>query len=85
MVNGMTGVKKKITISVDPEVLGLVQAAVADGAATSVSAFFEQSALSDLDAEAAFDRLLDEALERSGGPMTSEEEAMVDRELGHIR
>ena len=83
MVDGMTGVKKKITISVDPEVLALVKAAVDDGQATSVSAFFETAALGDLDPEGAFDRWLDDLFERTGGAPTPEEIAAVDRELGY--
>lgn len=75
-------VKSRITITVDPDILAMVQAAVADGAARSVSAFFEWAALDSLDADAAYVRMLDEILEETGGPMTPEEIAETERELG---
>ena len=75
-------VKTRITITVDPDILAMVQAAVADGAARSVSALFETAAVSLLDADLAYVRMLDEILEETGGPMTPEEREETERELG---
>lgn len=75
-------VKTRITITVDPEILEMVQAVVADGAAKSVSAFFEWAALDSLDADQAYIRMLDDMLEETGGPMTAEEIEETERRLG---
>ncbi|HWJ61505.1 MAG TPA: hypothetical protein VNS19_06020 [Acidimicrobiales bacterium] len=75
-------VKTRITITVDPDVLALVNQAVDAGAARSVSAFFEWAALDSLDADAAYVRMLDEILEETGGPPTPEEREESERRLG---
>ena len=81
MVIGMTGAKVKITISVRPDVVAMVRTAVDAGAAKSVSAYFEQAALIDLDADLAWELTLQEMLEETGGPLTPEEIATADRIL----
>lgn len=77
-------VKSRVTITVDPDVLALVQAVVADGGARSVSAFFENAALGILDADLAYERMLSEMLQATGGPLTPEEIEETDRELGYL-
>lgn len=76
-------VKSRITITIDPEILEKVQALVTEDIYRSVSAFFEYAALDMLDADAAFDRMIDEMLEETGGPMTDEEREETERELGY--
>lgn len=76
-------VKTRITITVDPEILEQVQALIDDDVYRSVSSFFEWAALDSLDADAAFDRMLDEMLEETGGPMTRAEIEESERRLGY--
>ena len=76
-------VKSRITITVDPGVLAMVRTAVDAGTAASVSAFFEWAALDVLDADAAYDRMLDEMLEATGGPLTDQEIEDAERDLGY--
>jgi len=75
-------VKARITITVDPDILEMVQTLVGEGIYRSVSAFFEYAALDILDADAAYVRMLDEILEETGGPMTDAEREETERELG---
>lgn len=75
-------VKTRITITVDPDILTMVQEAVDEGAARSVSAFFERAALGVLDAHEAYIRMLDDIIEETGGPPTPDEIAETERRLG---
>jgi len=75
-------VKSRVTITVDPDVLAMVNEAVDNGVAKSVSALFEWAALDFLDADAAYVRMLDEILEETGGPITPEEREESERRLG---
>jgi predicted nucleic acid-binding protein len=77
-------VKDRITITVDPAVLGAVREIVDAGEASSVSAFFERAALLVLDADLAFERMVDDALAATGGPLSPAEAEAADRLLGHI-
>lgn len=77
--------KDRVTITVAPEVLATIRSVVDAGDAASVSAFFERAALLVLDADLAFERLVDEALEATGGPLTPQEIEAADRLLGHDR
>jgi Arc/MetJ-type ribon-helix-helix transcriptional regulator len=70
-MNGMT--MAKIAVSVPKEVLARARLAVKRGKAASLSAYVTL-ALDEMDrAEEQFDAHLDEALERTGGPVTPEE------------
>jgi hypothetical protein len=80
---GKDKVKSRITITVDPDVLALVNQAVANGTAKSVSSLFEWAALDFLDADLAFDRMIDQMLEETGGPMTDDERFQAERRLGY--
>lgn len=82
MIKGMTSPKEKITISVDPDVLALVRAAVDEGAARSVSAYFEASAAAQALADRAWKDEVDAMLEETGGPPTAAELAWVESILG---
>ena len=71
------GMKEKIAVSLDPDLVDGARRAVADGRAESVSAdvaraLEELSKLDDLDA------LLDEMLEATGGPLTDAERVEID-------
>ncbi len=86
MMIGMSAapsVKSRVTITVDPDVLALVRRAVGAGTASSVSSFFEWAALDVLDADAAYDRMLDEMLDATGGPLTDQEIEDAERDLGY--
>lgn len=80
MMSGMTA-RTKIAVSLPSELVGAAKQAVAKGLAPNVSAYVarameEQAKLDDLDS------LLAELLEATGGPLTDEERAEVDREAG---
>lgn len=86
MMNGMeTRVgrekKAKVAVTVAPEVLEQVRAAVAAGRARSVSAYVEHAVVAQLAAEADFDTMLTEMLAASGGEPTSQERAEARRLL----
>ena len=86
MIASMTPdrVKDRITITVDPLVTEAVRGIVEAGGASSVSAFFEQAALLVLDADLAFERMIDAGLAATGGPLTPAEVEAADRLLGHV-
>lgn len=80
MMVGMTS-KAKIAVSLPPELVEQAQQAVAQGRASSVSAYVaealeQKSKLDDLAS------LLDEMLAATGGPLTAEESREADRALG---
>ena len=80
MMVGMTS-KAKIAVSLPPELVERAHQAVAQGRASSVSAYVadaiaQKSKLDDLAS------LLDEMLAATGGPLTAEESVEADRVLG---
>ena len=84
MIEGMTTSepKAKIAITLRPDLLGQVRARVDGGSATSVSAFIERAIEEQLRAEVAFDDMLAEMLDATGGPVTEAEARRFARELG---
>ncbi len=79
MISGMT--TSKIAVSLPSELVDQAQRAVAEGRATSVSAYVaralrEQAKLDDLAS------LLDEMLAETGGRLTASERKAADRALG---
>jgi len=78
MMIGMT--KAKIAVSLDRALVAKMRKAVSDGAAPSVSAYVEETIAARLSSED-FDTMLDEMLAETGGPLTDEERAWVDRIL----
>jgi len=79
MIDGMT--TSKIAVSLPSGLVAQAQRAVADGRATSVSAYVahaleEQAKLDDLTS------LLDEMLAETGGPLTVAERKAADQALG---
>jgi Arc/MetJ-type ribon-helix-helix transcriptional regulator len=80
MILSMT--KAKIAVTIDKGLLAKVRQAVDDGVAPNVSAYIEGAVAARLTDDADFQAMLDEMLEETGGPMTDEERAEVDRELG---
>jgi antitoxin ParD1/3/4 len=79
MIIGMT--TTKIAVSLPEQLVAQAQRAVADGRATSVSAYVaaaleEKAKLDDLAS------LLDEMLAETGGPLTARERREADRALG---
>lgn len=80
MINGMT-TRAKIAVSLPAELVRAAKTAVAEGRAPNVSAYIahaieEQAKLDDLGS------LLNELLEKTGGPLTDIERAEIDREAG---
>ena len=80
MKNGMKR-KAKIAISMSPALLEKVRAVVASDRAKSVSAYVEHCVAAQLAAEADFDLLVEETLERTGGPATAAERARARKLL----
>ena len=78
---GMTDSRARVTITLDPELLSGVKAAVDQGRASSVSAYIEHAVSGQLDAESGFDATIAEMLAGSGGPPTDEELAEAQRLL----
>jgi Arc/MetJ-type ribon-helix-helix transcriptional regulator len=79
MIAGMT--TAKIAVSLPVRLVAQAKQAVAEGRASSVSAYVaealeEQSKLDDLSS------LLDEMLHETGGPLTAAEREAADRALG---
>lgn len=72
----------KVTITLEESQLGAIRALVDEGAASSVSGFVQKAVATGLDDAAVWARLLDEALEQTGGPLTDEEIAWADDVLG---
>lgn len=75
---GMT--KKKIAVSLPPELVEAAQAAVKAGRAASVSAYVAE-AIEDKLKHDDLGSLLDQMLEETGGPLTDEERAWADEIL----
>ena len=80
MIIGMTR-RDKIAVTLPRDLVAAARTAVADGRAASVSAYVaeamrQRAQQDDLDAQ------LEAMLERSGGPMTDEERADIDRLAG---
>lgn len=81
MVNGMAQTTK-FTITLDNAQFNEIKHMVAAGEAASVSAFVKKAIATALDDAKDWDRMLDEMLEASGGPMTQAERDWADSILG---
>lgn len=71
----------KITITLPQEQPEQIRKRVASRKAPSVSGFIQQAVPKSLDNDAEFLALLDEALERTGGPLTPEELALARKAI----
>jgi predicted RNA methylase len=80
MMIGMT-TKAKIAVTIDPARLEAARRAVSEGLVGSVSAYVER-AMERYEQVDPFVADLDETLMKTGGPITEEERAQFDRELG---
>ena len=78
---GMTSPKSRLTVTIDADVADQVKALVAQGDASSVSAYVEHSVRCQLAADADFDVLLATMLDETGGPLTPDERAAARRVL----
>jgi len=81
MANGMA--TTKLTITLDDDQFEELKRFVAAGRATSVSGFVRHAVEVALNDAAGWSRMLHEALDASGGPMTTAERAWADDILGH--
>ena len=73
---------KKVTVTLAVSRLAAVQRLVADGKAPNVSAFVQRAVDVALQDAAGWRAMPDEALERTGGPLTRAEIEWADRALG---
>lgn len=80
MVIGMA--TRKVTVTLTEEQHDRIRALVAAGTAASVSGFVQHAVGVALDDVAGWGVALADALQASGGPMTSEEKAWADEVLG---
>lgn len=74
--------KVKIAVSLSPDLVDRLRAAVAAGRVRSVSAYVEHAIRSQFAAETESDDVIEEMLAASGGPPTTEERAEAARLLG---
>jgi Arc/MetJ-type ribon-helix-helix transcriptional regulator len=81
MVNGM-GSTTKFTITLDNAQFEEIKRIVAAGQAPSVSAFVKKAIDTALNDAQGWDRMLNEMLEATGGPMTDAERRWADKILG---
>lgn len=79
---GMTA-KAKVAVTLPRELLEAAKRAVAGGRAPSVSAYVSE-ALAEKTKLDALDELLDEMLADTGGPLTGDERAEIDRKAGWL-
>ena len=77
----MTATKSRLTVTVDSDIAEQLKALVAQGGASSVSAYVEHSVRCQLAADADFDVLLATMLDETGGPLTPDERAAARRVL----
>ena len=73
---------QKVTVTLGADQVASVKALVEAGDAPSVSAFVQGAVGAALDDAAAWGRVLADALEQSGGPLTSAEREWADEVLG---
>ena len=76
MVFGMT--TTKITVTLPVEQVREIQALVAGGGAANVSAFVKHAVGVALSDAAGWSKMLEEALEETGGPLTEKERAWAE-------
>lgn len=79
MVFGMA--TSKITITLDREQLKSIKALIASGRTPNTSAFIKHAVTVALHDVAGWGVMLSEALEQTGGPLTSRERAWADEAL----
>lgn len=80
MVSGMA--TKKVTVTLDEQVVEQIRALVAAGRAPSVSGFVQHAVGIAIDDAAGWGVMLAEALGATGGPLTADERAWADEVLG---
>jgi Arc/MetJ-type ribon-helix-helix transcriptional regulator len=80
MVIGMT--TRKVTVTLDARQLDEIRALVSAGSASSVSGFVQHAVRISLSDARDWTRILEEALEETGGPLTDEERRWADEILG---
>lgn len=81
-MNSIKQPKVKVAVSLSPDLVEQLRAAVSGGRARSVSAYVEHALRAQFAAEVEFDAVVDEMLAATGGPPTAEERAAAARLLG---
>ncbi|MDE0318408.1 MAG: ribbon-helix-helix protein, CopG family [Acidimicrobiaceae bacterium] len=77
----MAVTKSQMTVTVDADIADRVKSLVAQGGASSVSAYVEHALRYQLARDAEFDELLATMLNETGGPLTPDERAAARRVL----
>ncbi len=80
MVIGMA--TKKVTVTLGVEQVAQIRALVESGQAASISGFLQHAVDVALDDVAGWGALLAQALDQTGGPLSSAEKAWADEALG---
>lgn len=80
MVFGMA--TKKVTITLDEQVVEQIRALVVAGRAPSVSGFVQHAVRGAIDDAAGWGPMLAQALAATGGPLTADERSWADDVLG---
>jgi len=80
MVTGMA--TKKVTVTLPEEQLEKIRVLVEAGRASSVSGFVQHAVGVAIDDVVGWGAMLSEALDATGGPLTSDERAWADDALG---
>ena len=83
MVIGMA--TRKVTVTLDAAQLDLIRKLVDAGSTPSVSGFVQHAVSVALDDVAGWGALLAEGLRETGGPLTDDERAWADEQLGNRR
>lgn len=81
MLDGMTTTRTKIAVSLPTHLVEHARRAVALGRAASVSAYLSRALEEKVQCDS-LAAMLDQILDETGGPMTDEERAAVDAEMG---
>lgn len=81
MVTDMASTQK-VTVTLPADQVERVRRLVSSGQSTSVSGFVQHAVASALDDVTGWDAMLSEALEHTGGPLTTQERDWADGILG---
>jgi hypothetical protein len=73
---------RKVTLTLDPDLVKEAEKAVQDGRSRSISAWFNDVARRDVERKHSLAALMDEVLEETGGPITGEEATWARTVLG---
>lgn len=73
---------RKMTLTLEPDLIGEAEKAVREGRSRSVSAWFNEVARRDVDRKHSLAALMEEVLDQTGGPLTDGEAEWAQMALG---